>query len=150
MLCLICYCLIFTLFGICFSLAKRADSWNADLETTRKALGYGNYSQYGGDLGYHEVSEFMSCTFILTKPTGMPSTNAVLAATTTMRPTTATTEAATTAGRYVNLCPVVNWFLVQRGCKCCTSLSDCPIVFDTLLVIRIKFIRIMRLKIGEI
>ena len=62
----------------------------------RKALGYGNYSQYGGDLGYHEVQEFMSCSFILAKPTPMHPTKGVLAATTTMKQTFRTTEAATT------------------------------------------------------
>ena len=66
------------------------------METMRKALGYGNYSLYGGDLGYHEVREFMSCSFILARPTPMHSTERVLGATATMKPTFRTTEAAKT------------------------------------------------------
>ena len=79
-----------------FSLAKKADAWSADLETMRKALGYGNYSQYGGDLGYHEVREFMSCSFVIAKPTLVSSTKGAFVAATTMKPTT---EATTTAGK---------------------------------------------------
>lgn len=52
-------------------LGKKADKWSADLETFRKALGYGNYSEFPGSLEYHEVMEFMSCTFIRVKPTSM-------------------------------------------------------------------------------
>lgn len=80
----------------CFSLAQKADAWSADLETMRKALGYGNYSEFGGDLGYHEVSEFTSCSFVVAKPTKMPMTEETVV-TTTERPTTEkTTEKATT------------------------------------------------------
>ena len=52
-------------------LGKKADKWSGDLETMRKALGYGNYSEFPGSLEYHEVMEFMSCAFLRIKPTSM-------------------------------------------------------------------------------
>ena len=53
---------IFTIL-LFFSWTIHANGWMSQLETLRKAIGHGHYSNYAGDLGYHEVYKFADCTF---------------------------------------------------------------------------------------
>ena len=76
-------------------LGKKGDKWSADLETMRKALGYGNYSEFPGSLEYHEVMEFVSCTFLHIKPTGMGAMKGQMATSKKMAQSTTAAPATT-------------------------------------------------------
>ena len=96
-------------------LTKDANTFEGDLEVLRKAIGFGDYGKFEGDLGFHTYEVFRDCEFGATTPvviTDAPkaatttdavvtATDAVVTATTetmttTDAPTTTTEEIATT------------------------------------------------------
>ena len=79
-------------------LTKDANTFEGDLEVLRKAIGFGDYGKFEGDLGFHTYEVFRDCEFGATTPvviTDTPS-ETTETMTTTDGPTTTTEDIVTT------------------------------------------------------
>jgi len=52
----------------CYRLTKGANKFEGDLEVLRKAIGFGDYGKFDGDLDFYTYETFRDCEFGSTQP----------------------------------------------------------------------------------